>query len=324
MPVDLSDSDDEPEPCATAYREACKETGKVACGKWLRACEGRSETCELQHYGIGKRGAVPLATSLRMNTYVCAIELSDNGLGSEGVVSIVEALLGGGAPALRSLDMSQNQAGPDGARALGDLLAEHTATDAGLASLRFDANAIGDRGAGFLARGLDANRSLQVLSLARNEIGCEGATQLSGPLGSSEATVTTLSLEWNAIRADGCRALVGACRGSRIERLDLGWNGVRDDACGAIAAALEDGATGLRELRLHHNHVSAEVRARASFVAPRAPSRSTARITARAPPLSVGRISSDRVSPRRACHAMCRVRAARCCARCCRRSTRST
>jgi hypothetical protein len=249
--------DDEPEPSALAYSEASKEAGSVLCGRWHRTCQSRGEECQLQHYGIGKKGAPALGASLRVNVCMRALGLSDNGLGSEGVRSLVDALLGGGAPALIILDLSQNQAGPDGAAALGELLAEQTKTECGLQTLRFDANVIGDKGAGQLASGLATNRSLRSLHLCRNEVGCEGAG-LMAPALAQNATLETLSLEWNQIRADGCRALISACRDAAVTELDLGWNGVRDEACAAISAALRDGSAPLRELKLHNNHVSAE------------------------------------------------------------------
>jgi len=252
-----SDEEEEPEPCALAYSEACKEASSVPCGRWLRTCQSRGEECQLMHYGIGKKGAPALGASLRVNVCMRALDLSDNGLGSAGVRSLVDALLGGGAPALIILDLSQNQAGPDGAAALGELLAEQTKSECGLQTLRFDANAIGDKGAGQLASGLATNRSLKALHLCRNEVGCEGAGQMAPAL-AQNATLESLSLEWNQIRADGCRALLGACRDAAVTQLDLGWNGVRDEACAAIAAALRDGSAQLRELKLHHNHVSAE------------------------------------------------------------------
>ena len=252
-----SDEEEEPEPCALAYSEACKEASSVPCGRWLRTCQSRGEECQLQHYGIGKKGAPALGASLRVNVCMRALDLSDNGLGSAGVRSLVDAILGGGAPALIILDLSQNQAGPDGAAALGELLAEQTKSESGLQTLRFDANAIGDKGAGQLASGLTTNRALRALHLCRNEVGCEGAGQMAPAL-AQNATLENLSLEWNQIRADGCRALLGACRDAAVTQLDLGWNGVRDEACAAIAAALRDGSAQLRELKLHHNHVSAE------------------------------------------------------------------
>ena len=249
--------DDEPEPSALAYSEASKEAGSVLCGRWHRTCQSRGEECQLQHYGIGKKGAPALGASLRVNVCMRALGLSDNGLGGEGVRSLVDALLGGGAPALIILDLSQNQAGPDGAAALGELLAEQTKTERGLQTLRFDANAIGDKGAGQLASGLATNRALRSLHLCRNEVGCEGAG-LMAPALAQNATLESLSLEWNQIRADGCRALISACRDAAVSQLDLGWNGVRDEACAAISAALRDGSAPLRELKLHNNHVSAE------------------------------------------------------------------
>ena len=249
--------DDEPEPSALAYSEASKEAGSVLCGRWHRTCQSRGEECQLQHYGIGKKGAPALGASLRVNVCMRALGLSDNGLGGEGVRSLVDALLGGGAPALIILDLSQNQAGPDGAAALGELLAEQTKTERGIQTLRFDANAIGDKGAGQLASGLATNRALRALHLCRNEVGCEGAG-LMAPALAQNATLESLSLEWNQIRADGCRALISACRDAAVSQLDLGWNGVRDEACAAISAALRDGSAPLRELKLHNNHVSAE------------------------------------------------------------------
>ena len=249
--------DDEPEPSALAYSEASKEAGSVLCGRWHRTCQSRGEECQLQHYGIGKKGAPALGASLRVNVCMRALGLSDNGLGGEGVRSLVDALLGGGAPALIILDLSQNQAGPDGAAALGELLAEQTKTERGIQTLRFNANAIGDKGAGQLASGLATNRALRSLHLCRNEVGCEGAG-LMAPALAQNATLETLSLEWNQIRADGCRALISACRDAAVSQLDLGWNGVRDEACAAISAALRDGSAPLRELKLHNNHVSAE------------------------------------------------------------------
>ena len=252
-----SDEEEEPEPSALAYSEACKEARSVPCGRWLRTCQSRGEECRLQHYGIGKKGAPALGASLRVNVCMRALDLSDNGLGSAGVRSLVDALLGGGAPKLIILDLSQNQAGPDGAAALGELLADQTKSECGLQTLRFDANAIGDKGAGQLASGLATNRSLRSLHLCRNEVGDEGAGQMAPAL-AQNATLESLSLEWNQIRADGCRALLGACRDAAVTLLDLGWNGVRDEACAAIAGALRDGSAQLRELKLHHNHVSAE------------------------------------------------------------------
>ena len=88
-----SDSDEEPEPPSVAvYRDACLEAGKVPCGRWLRTCQTKSEECTLQHYGIGKKGSAPLGKSLRVNACVRVLDLSDNGLGTEGVQTLAKAL----------------------------------------------------------------------------------------------------------------------------------------------------------------------------------------------------------------------------------------
>eukprot|EP00965_Chrysotila_dentata_P190028 6173652-Pleurochrysis_carterae.AAC.10 len=102
--------DDEPDPSAAVYTSSCKESKVIMCRRWLRTCEERLPICELHHYGVGPRGAVPFAASLHANSHVEVLNLSDNGLGPIGVAAMLGALKGGGAPALTELDLSQNQA----------------------------------------------------------------------------------------------------------------------------------------------------------------------------------------------------------------------
>ena len=70
------------------------------------------------HYGVGKRGAAPLAASLRLAGQLVALDLSDNGLGAEGV----EVVLRG--PATRRALTARRPLATrraDGAVALGEL-----------------------------------------------------------------------------------------------------------------------------------------------------------------------------------------------------------
>ena len=137
-------SDDEAEePSVAAYNAACLASGVVACSRWRRSCAARHSEISLAHYGVGKRGAAPLAASLRLAGQLVALDLSDNGLGAEGVEAVLRGLGDGGGPSLATLDLSQNQAGPDGAAALGELLSDARAAPA-LRRLRVNTIAVGD------------------------------------------------------------------------------------------------------------------------------------------------------------------------------------
>ena len=157
----MDDSDEEEVeqvPCALEYSALCKEKGIARCGKWLRTCSLKAAECNLKHYGLGARGAPPLGKSLEMNETIKVLDLSDNGLGAEGVKAILEALTKGGARALTLLSLGRNQAGADGAEAVRELLLSNAH---GLARLDLAANAIGDRGARLIAEGLASNTSLE-------------------------------------------------------------------------------------------------------------------------------------------------------------------
>lgn len=261
----LSDSDDEgapPELCTTAYIGACATSGTAKCSRWLRACSLRQEECSLAHYGLGTKGASPLAASLALNKHLRLLDLSDNGMGAEGAAAVLAVLTRGGAPALASLSLSRNQAGPEGADAVGELLRARPGH--ALLQLDFSANAVGDRGARTIADGLAENTTIDNLLLDDNGIDTEGAEHLAKAL-KTNTRLRELSLEWNAIRAEGGRAIANALRDQHtLLALNLGWNGLGDDGVAAVASALTPppGAEGapcaLSELRLHHNRLTTQ------------------------------------------------------------------
>ncbi|KAL1515158.1 hypothetical protein AB1Y20_004219 [Prymnesium parvum] len=249
--------------CAAEYKALCAQHGTARCSKWLRACAAESTQCSLGHYGLGTHGAAPLALSLKWNERVQHLDLSDNGLGADGVCSVLDALTQGGAPELRSLSLRRNQAGVEGAEGAAALLCARPAHP--LERLDLTANAIGDRGASAVARGLARNASLLSLILGDNEIDAEGAEQLASAL-KVNSRLAELSLEWNNIRAEGGRAVAEALQGQRsLHTLNLGWNGLMDEGVAAVAAALRPakGSEGespcaLSDLRLHQNRMTAQ------------------------------------------------------------------
>ena len=257
---DVADAvlDENDEPSALAYCEACASLKAIRCSQWQRACLSQAPEVSLNHYGLGKVGAEALALSLKKNSHVQGLDLSDNGLGPEGTTSILKALtVKGGAPSVRLLTLRQNKCGQDGAEAIRELLrSQHP-----LESLDVAANELCTKGAQTIAESLGSNTSLTSLCLEHNELESEAVDALAKALGTNRS-LTTLSLEWNTIGPPGAQSLADLLHqgGSSLVTLNLGWNGLGDSGVRCLAQAIEqqpaDGA--LRDVRLHHNRMTAD------------------------------------------------------------------
>lgn len=124
-------------------------------------------------------------------------------------------------------------------------------------------NQLGDRGAKAVSDGLRSNDQLEDLLLDHNDIDSDGAEAIAAALLNNQS-LKTLSLEWNSVRLEGGRAIANALLGQRsLTSLNLGWNGLSDEGVVAIAStiltATERGpGTGLTTLKLHHNRISTQ------------------------------------------------------------------
>ena len=127
---------------------------------------------DLEHIGLGVRGAAVLGAALESNELIARLYLSGNRIGAEGARLLATALSKNRA--LKELYLSGNDVGSEGAAALGAALAKNEA----LAELGLSANGIDDAGAEALATALEANSALTSLTLGSNRIGDEGAMAL--------------------------------------------------------------------------------------------------------------------------------------------------
>ena len=261
--------DPEPtEPAAIEYLEACADLKCVKCSQWQRACISRATDVNLCHYGLQKRGVVPMSRSLALHAHIQTLDLGDNGLGPEGVATVLEALHSARiAPSLRMLSLRQNQAGETGAEALRALLSSQGGHP--LDTIDFGCNALGTKGGEIVAEGLLAAAGLHEagaegasriasLSLEYNEL--DDADKLATALKASP-TLTHLSLEWNQLGPSAVKALADALATQPpLTSLNVGWNGLGDGGIKELSHALEllPVESPLRHLRLHHNRMSVE------------------------------------------------------------------
>lgn len=141
------------------------------------------------------------------------LDLSLNGLRSQGVKLIAEALEGS---CMAHVNLGQNGLGDEGAEALAGIFRSSC-----LLSLSLSGNGIGPRGAKILAGFLQTS-SLQELALDGNSIGHTGALSVAAIL--PKTSLTKMNLYGNGIRAEGAQALTSTLRSSSLTWVDLGSN----------------------------------------------------------------------------------------------------
>ena len=149
---------------------------------------------------------------------------------------------------------------PEGAKAI----AEALKVTASLTSLSLSQNPLGDEGVEVLAQGIKANKTLKTLDLSMPhmysfQIGPRGATAIADAL-SASASVTSLSLARNNLGDDGAEALsIGLKENKSIKMLDLSGKGYGGGLIGprgatalASAIAVIPSMTSVRSPAHHH------------------------------------------------------------------------
>ena len=191
-----------------------------------QSARGSLTSLDLQFNDLGPEAAAAIAAAIRapapgtaaaaqvdgsgvVLVGLTALGLLQTSLGSEGVVTVAEALgANGGNRALTSLDLGSNEAGDAGASALAAALAGASSSDGG-----------GDTAAGPV---------LAHLFLFESEVGAAGAAALAGSLTSNER-VTFVDLEENDdLDLDDCGGEGGSDAG--------GGSGGKFEAGAALAA----------------------------------------------------------------------------------------
>ncbi|KAF9205874.1 hypothetical protein BGZ49_003391 [Haplosporangium sp. Z 27] len=194
-----------------------------------------------------------LVTTIKANTPLTALSLSDNWIEDEDAVALSDALKTN--TTLTNLDLSGNLMEEEGATALSDALKINST----LTTLNLSVNSIGNEGAIALSSTLKANATLMALNLTNNLIGKEGANALSEAL-KANTTLTILNLTSNSIKKEGAIALSYALAlktNTALTTLNLANNSIREEGAIALSAALITNTT-LTTLDLKNNSIGKE------------------------------------------------------------------
>jgi len=192
----------------------------------------------LSYNNLKSRGATLLARALEESTSVCNLQsliLTGNSIGHKGMQTLSRMLTVDRT--IESLYVGINNIGPEGAAHLAFAIKRNYT----LRLLHINDNNIGPNAASLLFDQLrDDNRTLENLNLAGNNIGTQGASDLTAVF-IKNAILTNIDLSGNRIGSDGVILLTDALPYSiSLVHLNLSNNLIDDRGAQAISEVLSD------------------------------------------------------------------------------------
>ncbi|XP_033043217.1 leucine-rich repeat-containing protein 74A isoform X2 [Trachypithecus francoisi] len=213
------------------YLEACKLVGVVPVSYFIRNME--ESYVNLNHHGLGPRGTKAIAIALVSNTAVTKLELEDNCIMKEGVLSLVEMLQENYY--LQEMNISNNHLGLEGARIISDFFERNSSS---IWNLELSGNDFKEESAAPLCQALSTNYRIKKLDLSHNQFSDIGGEQL-GQMLAINVGLTSLDLSWNNFHTRGAVALCNGLRGNvTLTKLDLSMNGLGNEGAVALGEVL--------------------------------------------------------------------------------------
>ena len=169
-------------------------------------------------------GILELFVSLHYNTSLLQLDISDNGLTSNGAVAISECLKKNNT--LQVLNISQNKLLDDGIIAISDSLKTYNT-----ALLQLDISEIGitSSGAVAISECLKKNNTLQVLNISENKLSDDGVIAISNSLKTNQI-LKTLNLANNRITTKGAAKIADAMKSNKsLSDLNISRNFIEID-----------------------------------------------------------------------------------------------
>ncbi|XP_033622587.1 leucine-rich repeat-containing protein 74A [Fukomys damarensis] len=213
------------------YLEACKLVGVVPVSYFIRNME--EPYMKLSHHGLGPMGTKAIAIALVSNTAIIGLELEDNCIMEEGVLSLVEMLHENYY--LQELNISDNDLGLEGAKIISDFLQRNISS---LWQLELSGNNFKEESAALLCQALSANYRIRKLNLSHNEFSDKGGEYL-GQMLALNVGLQLLDLSWNHFHIQGAVALCSGLRANvTLKKLNLSMNGFGNEGALALGEVL--------------------------------------------------------------------------------------
>ncbi|KAB0399798.1 hypothetical protein E2I00_002661, partial [Balaenoptera physalus] len=246
------------------YLEACKLVGVVPVSYFIQNME--ESYVNLNHHGLGPRGTKAIAIALVSNTTVVTLELADNCITEEGILSLVEMLQENyylqemvlcpvlPVPTTMLRNISDNDLGLEGARILSEFLQNNTSS---LFSLQLSGNNFKEESAELFCQALSTNYRIKSLDLSHNQFS-DKAGEYLGQMLALNVGLQSLDLSWNHLYIQGAVALCSGLRANvSLKKLDLSMNSFGNEGAAALGEVLRLNNS-LAYLDLSSNNISNE------------------------------------------------------------------
>ncbi|XP_059038714.1 leucine-rich repeat-containing protein 74A isoform X5 [Mustela lutreola] len=205
--------------------------GVVPVSYFLRNME--ESYMNLNHHGLGPNGTKAIAIALVSNTSVVTLELADNSLMEEGLLSLVEMLQENYY--LQEMNVSDNDLGLKGARIISEFLQRNISS---LWNLQLSGNNFRDESAELLCQALSTNYQIKTLDLSHNQFSDKGGEYV-GQMLALNIGLQSLDLSWNHFHVRGAVALCSGLRvNTTLQKLDLSMNGFGNEGATALGEVL--------------------------------------------------------------------------------------
>ncbi len=159
-----------------------------------------------------------------------SLDLSNGGIGANGVKEIAESFMGNTTYQLKFLRLSTNKIGDTGAESVADILKKSPQ----LTELYVTNNKIGNTGAIAIVEALKNSEKLEILGLNRNEIKDYGAIAIAKALKDNNS-IKELFIEENKIGKTGAIAIAEALKDNNtLKDLNLLKNDIEEDGTKAL------------------------------------------------------------------------------------------
>jgi len=200
---------------------------------------------------LGIKGVKAIAPALATNSILKSLNLSYNNIKARGATLLANALESSPKSNLQILNLTCNALGYQGMHATSKMLT----TNRTIESLYAGMNNIAAVGAAHLSFAIKHNYTLRRLHINENQIGCDAISVLFDQLKDYNRTIEDLDIAWNDIGIQGATDLTQVLvKNSALKKINVSGNQIGSDGVISLASSLPYNIS-LNEINLSSNQI---------------------------------------------------------------------
>lgn len=209
------------------------------------------QVLNLANNHLGSKGVKAIAPALASNSVLKSLNLSYNNIKARGATLLANALESSPKSNLQILNLTCNALGYQGMHATSKMLT----TNRTIESLYAGMNNIAAVGAAHLSFAIKHNYTLRRLHINENQIGCDAISVLFDQLKDYNRTIEDLDIAWNDIGIQGATDLTQVLvKNSALKKINVSGNQIGSDGVISLASSLPYNIS-LNEINLSSNQI---------------------------------------------------------------------